>query len=1202
MNPDKPTTGGVSESFKVNLQREAGLLEATHESEHALLFEAAKVLRQEEEMEKHQELFDEAMQLHLEIEELLSELLKEDVAHSFVSYHEKALEQAREKNIKFGSIKNEIVKILESLGYGEAEVEDVDQADENTTPAEEPVSLVSKEVPSVESETIPQPEITEEAATIEASEKNQSEIEKLTELYKTANDEVFRAKNLEGGKQTKPFQVINDEIKNVLNSAGFNQDMVMVFMNETVNRFRHEIKELSQKKAAESSRSEGQKIGVEIRQKYKDLLASVASFMQTEKVDEAEGLVDGELPTEGLDNLDDAIESALKEFSVLEQSGAYTDDDTAFKKASVAAGRLLSYTEADAVRASHDKERYLRKLQAALVELKGQIGDIAPDVAFEESSAAEVDSIEPLVADEVVKEVGQQPLPDAATVAPESVPEEKYENKYEGHFEAKKNFKVKDREYKESLKAYYEDKNKDATWRAKFRNGLEDAQKVFGINPELPPALQAMKDESRRLRSLYVGSLVEALKERGEREGNKEFYIENDQTKVAFGRKFILAPNQEILALQERNVLSPEVKARLNRVMQTMAKHKWATRIGIVTAAGVAAGLTGGAVLAGAGFQASKMAISAALGAGAGYRANRIMQTKVDNASQAFDKKSKEFNLANLDVFETELLKAQSDIKSAKTRQKVATIGAAVIAGGAAGFSLSSVDVDGYLPQSREGLSKEAVGRIVSDEIAASEVVEQSVPTVEPVPVVVEPTVAVEKNVEVVPEKIDGINIERFTIPFYGNSGERLFETVISDIKIEGSFAAGELTAETRLALEKHIKLSMDDALHAHPYIPEEKLEADVLAKVQAKFGTAPWFADAGITKIDIKGMSLEEYFPRATAPALDIAEHPIPGGNKIEVGIGSSDNVYTEAAPVRNEVAVSVERGPSTYVVQKGDTLSEITEKRFAEQLKDIPVEKRGVLLDELFRNIQADADLRNSLGIRSGDIDLIYANEKLNLDGVEAELTRLVEREQILENFRTSGPLSVEADAEVKNVPITVVEKPVPASVEVTADSGRVYKEAVPVTVEKTVELVAPRPFALNGQYAEHPTYKEYINKAFGSMKTFEVAVEKSVQNFDNNTYDIFERPGFFGGENYESPYRFLGEMSLQEVTEFETQPNEKIRSFMQENKIKYDTYLAWLDQIDLMVKTLPNQADTTVADLFARYVAETQVPKVNPLIKTP
>ena len=185
-------------------------------------------------------------------------------------------------------------------------------------------------------------------------------------------------------------------------------------------------------------------------------------------------------------------------------------------------------------------------------------------------------------------------------------------------------------------------------------------------------------------------------------------------------------------------------------------------------------------------------------------------------------------------------------------------------------------------------------------------------------------------------------------------------------------------------------------------------------------------------------------------------------------------------------------------------------------------------------------------------------------------------------------------------------MVEKPVPVqapvAVEVTADSGRVYKEAVPVPVEKPEPLVAPRPYALNGQYAEHPTYKEYIQKAFGSMKEFEVAVEKSVQNFDNNTYDVFERSGFLGGAQYESPYRFLGDMTLQEVTEFETQPNEEIRSFMKENNIKYDTYLAWLDQIDAMVQTLPNEADTKVSDLLARYVAETQVPKVNPLIKKP
>ncbi len=1195
MNSERPTTVENSPSLRQGFFEQVEDLRLTHESEDYLMREAVAVLRKENQLQKYEELFLRAGELHEWIEDNLHLLTERNDTRLYSAYDEQLMSQIREKDREFNAIKDEIVKILASFGYSEAEV-----TEEVPTPVEEASPSVSEEILPVQIDPVPQAETivaTETAAaSLSSQENNQLGIEELTELYRTANPDVLHLKE---------FEKINDEIKNVLIGAGFNKDMVSVFMNDTVNRYRHETRELAQKLAAESESLERQKISSEIKQKYQDLLVSVAGFMHTEKVDESEGLVDGELPTEGLDNLDSLIQSALQEFNLLKESGRYTEGP-AFAKASRAVELLNSYAETDPARASVDKEIYLRKLQGALAELKTE--DIASETPILETVDTEAEVAEPAVAEAPAEAVAEAPLVPVEEVLPETleVPSAEGvagEKKHEALFKVKGEYREKQQAYKEALADFYEKQKSKATIQSQIGAGFRKITGL-GLSPELPPAILAMQNEYKQLRAVYADSLNQALAERSQREGNKEHSLKSDSAKIAFGKKFILEPNQEIVALQETAILSPEVKEVLGRVMKLMAKHKWATRIGIVTAAGIVGGLSGGAgfVLAGAGagasFQASKMALSAGAGAAAGYGANRLTQGGVDKASTAFEGKSKEFTLADLDAFETELITAESDLRSAKTRQKMATIGAAVLAGGTTGYSLASVDVDSYLPQNREGLSKEAVDRIVADEIAAEAVVEPA-PTKPPVAEVTPPVS--EPKPEMIIETVPEFKIKPFTMPFYGFSGNLQYETVFSGIKIDGTFTAGELPEATRLELEKHIKLSMDDSLHAHPNIAEEKLEAEVLAKVQAKFGSAPWYASAGITKIDIEGMSVRPYTIGGVDVPAEVSEKIITGGKEVSAAIGSTESTYTEASPVRSEAVVPQEKISGSYVVQKGDTLSEITEKRFAGLLKDIPASKQGIILDELFRNIQADADLRGSLGIRSGDVDLIYAGEKVNLDGVEAELTRLVGREQILENFRTSGPLSVEADAEVKNVPITVVEKPipVPAAVEVTADSGRVYKEAVPVPVERPV---APRPFALNGQYAEQPTYKEYINKTFGSMKVFEQAVEKSVQSFDNNTYDIFERPGFFGGSNYESPYRFLGEMTLQEVTEFETQPNEQIRAFMQENNMKYDTYLAWLDQIDLMVRTLPNEAETTVADLFARYVAETQVPKVNPLIKTP
>ncbi len=1173
MSSERPTTTNTLETGQIiRIFEQTQSLKLTHEAEHSVMQSAADKLKEEGVFNTHKELFVAAWGLHEQITRGLNELIVAEKNKTLSPYHVRLLRDVENTDIEFAAIKNEVIKILTTLGYEEQEVP------ENQTALESEAPAATNEV-AIEVGASSEPEMSEVALATEVQENNPSEIAKLTELYRLADISAFRINPSENRIQYKTFDVIESDIQGVLTNAGFNSGMVLVFMNEAVNRLKHEINELLQRQAAESNSDEKQRLRAIVTEKYQEILTAVAGFMLTEKVDEAEGLVDSELPTEGLDNLDDAIESTLQEFATLEQSGLYTDNDTAFKKAAVAAGRLQSYTETDEVRASHDKERYLRKLQAALAEIKGQTEDNVPEVILTDTTAPEIamEVAERAILDEAVAEpvvvtpefANLEPVEEVSLKNPGvlSVEEVAGKKKHEALFEVKSEYKEKQQAYKEALADFYEEQKSNATIQSQIGAGFRKITGL-GLSPELPPAILALQNEYKQLRAVYAESLNQALIERSQREGNREHSLASDGAKIAFGKKFILKPNQEIVALQETAILSPEVKERLGRVMELMAKHKWAARIGIVAAAGIVGGLSGGAgfVLAGAGaasFQASKMALSAVAGAGAGYGANRLTQGGVDKASANFDTTSKGFTLADLDAFETELISAESNLRSAKTRQKVATIGAAVLAGGTTGYSLASVDVDSFLPGNREGLSKEAVDRIVADEIAASGVVDSNNPTADSSPV------STEQKVEAIPE-IPGFKIETFTIPYYGfSSGGETFETVIANTKIEGAFSTGPLPEANRLELIKEIKLSMDGSLYAHPSIPEGKLEAEVLSKVQAKFADAPWYREAGITKINIGHMYNQEY--------------TMPGLEPVEV----SEKIITGA---------SQEKIGSTYVVQKGDTLSEITEKRFAEQLKDIPANKRGVLLDELFRNIQADADLRGSLGIRSGDVDLIYPNEKLNLDGVEAELTRLVEREQILENFRTSGPLSVEADADVKNVPITVVEKPVPATVDVTADSGRVYKEAVPTPVPKPVELVAPRPYSLNGQFADTPAYKEYLQKVFGTAKLMERAVETAATNFDKTTYDIFESFGTY----YESPYRFLGDMTLQQVTEFETQPNDQIRAFLNDNKIKYETYLAWLDKIDEMAKALPNQSETRVSDLFTRYVAETQSLRPNSLLK--
>jgi hypothetical protein len=118
---------------------------------------------------------------------------------------------------------------------------------------------------------------------------------------------------------------------------------------------------------------------------------------------------------------------------------------------------------------------------------------------------------------------------------------------------------------------------------------------------------------------------------------------------------------------------------------------------------------------------------------------------------------------------------------------------------------------------------------------------------------------------------------------------------------------------------------------------------------------------------------------------------------------------------------------------------------------------------------------------------------------------------------------------------------------------------------------------------------------------MDTFTKLVNKQALSFEDATYGAFEKNSFFGTD-YQSPYTMLSEMTIKDLDEFTKQPSSQIRSILSENDMKYETYLAWVDQIkelrEMKDSGLQIQPKTTIGSLFAQHVDKLTVPKVNPL----
>ena len=132
-------------------------------------------------------------------------------------------------------------------------------------------------------------------------------------------------------------------------------------------------------------------------------------------------------------------------------------------------------------------------------------------------------------------------------------------------------------------------------------------------------------------------------------------------------QKFILKPAEQLLDLQKETALAESERSTTKKIMGLMSKHKWGVRVGTVVLAGAVGLASGGAsvAFAAAGSRVVRMAAGMAGGALAGAGVNRAMKGYVETAenrvASAEDDAKENFDLANLEELESELLSAQAD-------------------------------------------------------------------------------------------------------------------------------------------------------------------------------------------------------------------------------------------------------------------------------------------------------------------------------------------------------------------------------------------------------------------------------------------------------------------------------------------------------------------------------------------------------------
>lgn len=781
-------------------------------------------------------------------------------------------------------------------------------------------------------------------------------------------------------------------------------------------------------------------------------------------------------------------------------------------------------------------KRHVEALQKKVEELDAQPAaatksgeanqGATPDVDLEQQQVQEfLNGVEVTELDEIPKVTESTNLIDPARLV-----ERKEQGK--NSLEAKNVFRRTEKKYKEALEIHQQEMNNQGMF-AKMRS--------LGMKPELPESLKALEAEYQALRKVYARELDARLSQRGEK-----YELSQDDMKRAFARKFILKPHEELLKLQEYNLLKPEARARLQSIAGKMAKHKWGIRAGVITLAGVVGFATGGTALAfagAAGERGARMLGSAVFGAYAGGiahdRADEYVEQKRNELENTKSSIERNFSIDSMFDSAGNLTKAAEAEAKARKIQKVA----GVVAGGIAGFAAGAGSVEAGTSVTESALDKyDAALRDAQIEGVApvsnglNEGDLSKLETAKIVPQVVE-------SADVPPQPAF---IEKVALPFDSREGGLVYEHHVNDISFGSEFKPAALTDADTKALNSFIRVKLDDILAPNPNTPVPEIEQRLQAAIEKSFGDSQWWKDSPVTSVDI---------------------------GKVEVVLVSG----TETAP-------EIVKGE--YIVQKGDTLWDIAKEKFADQLKDLTPQERNEVLGRLFERVKADSGLMESLSLDSvNNIDLIKTGESIELGGLQAELTQVLEDREIVEEFRKSAPLTVEADSDVKSVPISVVEKPIPGGTEVVINNERSYTEAAPTKPVITPEVTT----STKSFYETAPQHvRDEIRLYFKSPDDFSRAVETAAKGINDRAYDFFDSIS----NDYENPYNLFRDMRISDYAKYQEMPNSQLRAMLADQKIKYEAFIEWENKIKELQEKIPHTKTDTIGSMFEQSVFQDKV----------
>jgi len=173
------------------------------------------------------------------------------------------------------------------------------------------------------------------------------------------------------------------------------------------------------------------------------------------------------------------------------------------------------------------------------------------------------------------------------------------------------------------------------------------------------------------------------------------------------------------------------------------------------------------------------------------------------------------------------------------------------------------------------------------------------------------------------------------------------------------------------------------------------------------------------------------------------------------------------------------------------------------------------------------------------------------------------------------------VQSKEKVNHRPISFVP------VSVTTNRSTVAKRSVPKqlqTLPKPNDIYTTE--SLTEKYLTAPKHKQFINEYYSSPAGFEQLLDATITKVEADTIDSIEK---WLGDLPASAFAFLADMQVSEVLKFADRPFDQVNYDLQEQNIKYETFVSWRDMINEMLESVQNGEKMKFEQLFALWMID-------------